>query len=178
MLATISVCASRVSGDTVVVGAMYEDSSATGVDGDQDDDRADLAGAAYVFVRTGSTWSQETYLKASNTDLADRFGYSVAVSGDTVVVGARDEDIPTRCSCSSTVPPGPSSRSGTGFSVSARRRFACRPRRWRRAAGPCVDLTGGGFLPGTRYFQCWYLDPAAGGAGFNLSDGLEVEFAP
>ena len=47
------------------------------------------AGAAYVFVRNGTTWSQQAYLKASNTDANDQFGYSVAVSGDTVVVGAR-----------------------------------------------------------------------------------------
>jgi len=31
---------------------------------------------------------------------------------------------------------------------------------------------------GTAYFQCWYRDPAAGGAGFNLSDGLELTFVP
>ena len=47
------------------------------------------AGAAYVFVRSGTTWSQQAYLKASNTGAGDQFGCSVAVSGDTVVVGAR-----------------------------------------------------------------------------------------
>ena len=41
-----------------------------------------------MFVRSGSTWSQQAYLKASNTGAEDRFGNSVAVSGDTVVVGA------------------------------------------------------------------------------------------
>ena len=50
------------------------------------------AGAAYVFVRTGSAWSQQAYLKASNTDTSDRFGGSVAISGDTIVVGAEFED--------------------------------------------------------------------------------------
>ena len=51
------------------------------------------SGAAYVFVRDGaSVWSQQAYLKASNTDADDYFGYSVAVSGDTVVVGASGED--------------------------------------------------------------------------------------
>ena len=81
-----------VSGDTVVVGAHLEDSNATGVNGDQGDNSFDGSGAAYVFVRNGTTWSQEAYLKASNTDSLDNFGRSVAVSGDTVVVGAYHED--------------------------------------------------------------------------------------
>ena len=81
-----------VSGDTVVVGAHGEDSSATGVNGNQSDNSAADAGAAYVFVRSGTTWSQQAYLKASNTGAGDYFGCSVAVSGDTVVVGAYGED--------------------------------------------------------------------------------------
>jgi hypothetical protein len=81
-----------VSGDTVVVGAPDEDSSATDVNGDQADDAAFGAGAAYIFVRAGSTWTQQAYFKASNTGASDRFGSSVAVSGDTVVVGATGED--------------------------------------------------------------------------------------
>jgi hypothetical protein len=43
-------------------------------------------------VRSGGDWSQQAYLKASNTGAGDWFGYSVAVSGDTVVVGAWEED--------------------------------------------------------------------------------------
>jgi len=81
-----------ISGDTLVVGAPEEDSAAEGVDGDQTDNSKIYSGAAYVFVRSGSTWSQQAYLKASNTDTADYFGYSVAISGDTLVVGAPDED--------------------------------------------------------------------------------------
>ena len=63
-----------VSGDTVVVGAYGEDSNATGVNGNQSDNSADGAGAAYVFVRSGTTWSQQAYLKASNTGASDHFG--------------------------------------------------------------------------------------------------------
>jgi hypothetical protein len=81
-----------ISGDTVVVGASGEDSSATGVNGNQSNNSALDSGAAYVFVRNGTTWSQQAYLKASNTGAGDRFGFSVAVSGDTVVVGAIWED--------------------------------------------------------------------------------------
>ncbi|MSU37417.1 MAG: hypothetical protein EXS36_20425 [Pedosphaera sp.] len=80
-----------VSGDTVVVGAWSEDSNATGVNGNGADNSADFSGAAYVFVRSGTTWSQQAYLKASNTGAGDQFGISVAVSGDTVVVGANNE---------------------------------------------------------------------------------------
>jgi len=77
-----------VSGDTVVVGAIGESSNATGVNGDQTDNSAPGAGAAYVFVRSGTVWTQQAYLKASNTDQHDFFGYSAAVSGATAVVGA------------------------------------------------------------------------------------------
>ena len=77
-----------ISGNTVVVGAPYEASSSHGVDGLQIDNSATQSGAAYVFVRDGTTWSQQTYLKASNPDAYDRFGRAVAISGGTVVVGA------------------------------------------------------------------------------------------
>jgi hypothetical protein len=81
-----------ISGDTIVVGAPAEDSSATGVNGNQGDNSAPGAGAAYVFVRSGTTWSQQAYLKASNTGLQDRFGETVSVQGNTIVVGAYLED--------------------------------------------------------------------------------------
>jgi len=80
-----------VSGDTVVIGAYGEDSKATGVNGDEADNSALDSGAAYVFIRDGSRWVQQAYLKASNTGEGDNFGSSVAVSGDTVVVGAPAE---------------------------------------------------------------------------------------
>jgi hypothetical protein len=81
-----------VSGDTLVVGALYESSNATGVNGNQADNSAAYAGAAYVFTRSGGVWSQQAYLKASNTGASDFFGWSVAVSGDTLVAGASGED--------------------------------------------------------------------------------------
>jgi hypothetical protein len=79
------------------VSAPYEDSGATGVNGNQDDNSTENSGAVYVFSRTGSTWSQQAYVKASNTgekDEGDQFGYSVSVSGDgnTLAVGAIGED--------------------------------------------------------------------------------------
>jgi hypothetical protein len=80
-----------VSGDTVVVGAEGEDSSTTGVNS-APNEGATNSGAAYVFVRTSGTWSQQAYLKASNTGSGDNFGRSVSVNGDTLVVGAWRED--------------------------------------------------------------------------------------
>ena len=81
-----------VNGNTVVVGAPWENSNATGVNGNQSNNGAAGAGAVYVFVRNGTTWSQQAYLKASNTDASDNFGFSVAVSRNTLVVGAGGED--------------------------------------------------------------------------------------
>ncbi|HWN70992.1 MAG TPA: cadherin-like beta sandwich domain-containing protein, partial [Haliangium sp.] len=81
-----------LSGDTLAVGAPEEDSGARGVGGDPDDSSAPSSGAVYVFRRTGTTWQQEAYLKASNTGSLDYFGASVALAGDTLVVGAPEED--------------------------------------------------------------------------------------
>jgi len=81
-----------ISGDTIVIGADGEDSAARGVNGDQQNNDALESGAAYVFVRTGTNWTQQAYLKASNADADDFFGFSVAISGDTIVVGAEGED--------------------------------------------------------------------------------------
>jgi hypothetical protein len=80
-----------ISGDVIVVGAPYEDSSATGIGGDELDNSAQSAGAAYIFTRTGTTWTQSAFVKGSNTEAYDELGGSVAASGDTIVVGARFE---------------------------------------------------------------------------------------
>jgi len=69
-----------LSGDTAIVGAYRDDVGA----GDQ--------GSAYVFVRTGSTWIQQAKLNASDGAASDLFGYSVALSGDTALVGAISDD--------------------------------------------------------------------------------------
>jgi hypothetical protein len=85
-------------GSTLAVGAHLEDSAAVGVDGDGLNDAAYNAGAAYVFRRTLGTWSQEAYVKATNTEVEDAFGISVALSGDGTVlaVGAPSEDSTSR----------------------------------------------------------------------------------
>jgi FG-GAP repeat len=80
-------------GNTLAVGATGESSSATGVNGNQADTSMPGAGAVYVFTRSGTTWSQQAYVKASNTgdkEDGDQFGYSVALSsdGNTLATGA------------------------------------------------------------------------------------------
>src|SRR5712691_4177768 len=84
-------------GNTLAVSAPYEDSAATGINGNQADNSMANSGAVYVFSRAGSTWSQRAYVKASNTgekDEGDEFGYSIALSddGNTLAVGAIGED--------------------------------------------------------------------------------------
>ncbi len=69
-----------LSEDTAVVGARY------------DDDKASNSGSAYVFTRSGSAWSQQAKLTASDGFTNDYFGVSVGLSGDTVVVGAFNDD--------------------------------------------------------------------------------------
>jgi uncharacterized repeat protein (TIGR01451 family) len=66
-----------IIGDTAVIGA------ATATVG------PDLSrGAVYVFTRAGNVWSQQARLLAADGAAGHRFGYSVAVNGDTIVVGA------------------------------------------------------------------------------------------
>jgi hypothetical protein len=72
-------------------------SGATGVTTGSPDNTGDAAadaGAVYVFTHSGSTWSQQAYVKASNTRASDQFGFAVALSGDgnTLAVGALEED--------------------------------------------------------------------------------------
>lgn len=78
-----------LDGDTLVVGAYREGSDATTVNGDEANDRAPASGAAYVYHRDpAGVWRQQAYLKANNAGPDDYFGYAVAISGDTIVIGA------------------------------------------------------------------------------------------
>jgi hypothetical protein len=80
-----------IQGDTIAVGAPGESSSATGVNGVPDNNSAG-SGAVYIFGRNGGTWTQQAFLKTSNTGEGDLFGTSVALSGDVLVAGAPFED--------------------------------------------------------------------------------------
>ncbi|MCB1636214.1 MAG: hypothetical protein KDI51_16625, partial [Xanthomonadales bacterium] len=65
--------------------------NSTTIDSGQGNNSALNAGAAYLFSRSGSNWSQLSYLKPSNTDAGDQFGVSAAISGDSIVVGSYQE---------------------------------------------------------------------------------------
>jgi len=67
-----------IDGDTIVVGAVFE----------EDDAANSGRGAAYVFVRSGETWSQQAKLTAGDGAGGDQFGSAVAISGERVIVGA------------------------------------------------------------------------------------------
>lgn len=81
-----------ISGDLLAVSSVSEASKASGVNGDQSDNTLPAAGAVYVFVRENGEWHQDAYIKAINPGINDHFGSSVALSGDTLVVGAPQED--------------------------------------------------------------------------------------
>ncbi len=98
------VVALNADGNTLVVTATGEDSAGTGIDSSmQDDNSMTDAGAAYVFVRdAGGTWTQQAYIKASNTQAGDVFGGSfwakygsstlgLSADGNTLVIGAPGE---------------------------------------------------------------------------------------
>lgn len=82
-----------LANDTLVAGAYLEDGDGTGVRRSAEPGavRAAESGAVYVYTRSGSEWTQHAYIKASNADAGDMFGYAVALSGDTLVAGAPTE---------------------------------------------------------------------------------------
>ena len=69
-----------VDGDTAVMGAI------------RDDDGGTDSGSVYVFIRSGTTWSQQAKLTASDARADELFGVSVSVSGDTAVMGTHRHD--------------------------------------------------------------------------------------
>jgi len=81
-----------LSGDTALVGVDRDD---VGTNIDQ--------GSAYVFTRSGTTWSQQGKLTASDGAAYDNFGYSMVISGDTALVGAWFDDV------------GPNSNQGSAY---------------------------------------------------------------
>jgi hypothetical protein len=69
-----------IGGDYAIVGAIY------------DDDRGTNSGSAYIFRWDGASWVQQAKLLASDGAIEDYFGYSVSISGDYAIVGARGDD--------------------------------------------------------------------------------------
>jgi hypothetical protein len=83
-------------GNTLAVSAQGDDSNRTGTFSimPADNNLATNSGAVYIFTRSGVVWSQQAFIKASNTRAADRFGHQLTLSGDgnTLGVGAYLED--------------------------------------------------------------------------------------
>jgi hypothetical protein len=71
-----------MNGNTMVVGARFDGTTAS------------QAGAAYVYVMSGGTFTQQAVLLAPDGAVADKFGYSVAISENTIIVGAYNDDSP------------------------------------------------------------------------------------
>ncbi len=69
-----------ISGDYIAIGAYGDDDMGSG------------SGSAYIFYRSGGTWTQQAKVTASDGDLSDMFGHSVSISGDRLVVGADGND--------------------------------------------------------------------------------------
>ena len=69
-----------ISGDTAIIGSPF------------DDDGGSNSGSAYVFVRSGTTWTEQAKLTASDGASGDQFGFSVSISGDTAIIGATKDD--------------------------------------------------------------------------------------
>ncbi len=79
-----------ISGDYAVIGAPFEDSGSSNLSDNSTHD----AGAAYVFRRSGADWVFDQYLKSTAPKANGWFGYSVAIDGDTIAVGAPRENGP------------------------------------------------------------------------------------
>ncbi len=79
-----------ISGDIAVVGSEMEASSSSGVNAAEGDGLSGESGAAWVFVRSGTTWSPDAFIKAPNAEMGDYFGH-VALDGNWLAVGAYRE---------------------------------------------------------------------------------------
>lgn len=102
----------NAAGTILAVGAPFEASAATTVNGSQNSNAATNAGAVYVFSRGSSSWSQQAYLKSSNGGAEDNFGNALALdaAGTTLAVGAPYEWSPYGNPNSTSAP-----RSGTVY---------------------------------------------------------------
>lgn len=75
-----------IDGDYAIVGAYGEDENASGIDS------LESSGSAYIFYRSGTTWTQQAKLVASDREKDDRFGSSLDIDGDYAIIGAYSED--------------------------------------------------------------------------------------
>ena len=126
-----------VSGDVAVVGAYL------------DDDAGTSSGSAYVFERSGNTWSETAKLTANDATFGANFGVAVSVSGDTIVVGAQTD---------------PGSGGGTGAAYVFERQGTS----WVQVQ----KLTGSSANPGAFFGQAVSIDGDAILVGAFLDDAI------
>ena len=93
-----------IDGDTIAVGAPFDSDAGTDT------------GSAYVFTRTGTTWSQQAKIVGTDTAIGDEYGASIAITGDSVIVGSPSDDDAGSASGSSYV----FNRTGTTWSQQAK----------------------------------------------------------
>lgn len=109
-------------GDILAVGALMEDSNATGINGTQADNSASFSGAVYLFTRDGAgNWSQQAYVKGLNTEGGDFFGASLALSGDgaTLAVRALEKSAQSGVKQGSDMPADPTTDDDSAFGAGA-----------------------------------------------------------
>ena len=166
-------------GNTLAIGAPFENSAATGVGGNQASDCSGAAtncarfsGAVYVLVRSGGAWSQQAYVKASNTGSSDQLGTSVALSGDgnTLAAGAPGE------ASSSTGVNGPSDElaAGSGAAYVYGRAAGA----WSQMAFVKASNTGAGDSFGTSLALSGDGNTLAVGAPFEASSSIGINSTP
>lgn len=131
-----------LEGDTALIGADRDDCTA-GTD----------CGAAYVFARTGSSWGLQGKLIAGDAQHFDLFGYSVALSGDTALIGAFVDDCTAGADCGAAYLYHFPCAYGSGLLAD----------RWTMIGLPCLPSAStvedifGGFLNPARYNSRWVV---------------------
>ncbi|MEW6074598.1 MAG: FG-GAP repeat protein [Planctomycetota bacterium] len=155
-----------VEGDTALIGAPC------------DDDLGSYSGSAYVFLRSGTTWSQQVKLTASDGGANARFGQSVSLSGDTVLIGAWGDDHAGSYSGAAYV----FVRSGTAWTPEAK--LTASDAGADRRFGMCVSLEGNTALVGASQWGYAYVFVRSGtvwseqakflGAGGSTEDAVSL----
>ena len=142
-----------ISGDYAIVGAFAEDENASGSATLSD------AGSAYIFVRSGNTWTQQQKIVASDRAAGDYFGYSVAISGDYVIVGAWQEDENTSGAATLNIAGSAYIFVRSGTTWSQQQKIVANDRAWNDQFGYSVAISGDYAIVGA-----WQEDENTSGA--------------
>ncbi len=146
-----------IDGDTAIVGAYNEDHDVSGGASQFS------AGSAYIFTRTGSTWSQQAKIVASDRASTDYFGYSVSIDGDTAIVGAYNEDHDVSGGASKNNAGSAYIFTRTGSTWSQQAKIVASDRFERDDFGRSVSIDGDTAIVGARFED----DDVSGGASKN-----------